>query len=551
MIEAKDEIRHDRNALEMLLRNAGIVIKGKSLRCPFHDDKHASAGIYEKEGIWRLSCHSKGCEFNGDFYDVKSKLENTPVADLLRGQSQPRQTKKAAREYRDVVALEAMAHGLFPTIEGVYQYADPATKKVQLVVMRCRDKDGDKHFLQCRPTAVGFELGAPAKPWPIYNRARVSKSDWCFVVEGEKCVHAMHDVGFVATTSPGGAANARNADWSPLAGKTCYLWPDNDQAGRDYMRDVGQILEKLQPAANLRIIDPEAFDLPAKGDVCDLIEIWGEGDIEESKRVIESVIASAKGGGASNEVGSLIDETISGRRQAIAWPHEILSDFTQSLLPGTVTMICGNPGGGKSLFLTEAMGFWHRAGIPVALYALEHDRAYHLIRFLAQRAGQSKLTNARWVKENADDAKKIFEAFRQDIDSFGKSVFTAPDEMVSLRSLGDWVCKMADSGVRVIGVDPVTAAETTNAPWQDDKRFLIEAKCAMRRNGSSLIVVTHPRANQKFTPGLSSLAGGAAFSRFSQTVLWLHKLEKRKNTRLRRLDGREHSAEIQRIVKIY
>jgi KaiC/GvpD/RAD55 family RecA-like ATPase len=552
MTETKDDIRGNLATLEMMLRTAGGVVKGKTVKCPFHEDRHPSGHLYEKDGVWRFKCNAASCNFCGDFFDVKARYEGRPVEDVLRESSERRQPeRKSAREYPDVAALEAMARGIFASHESTFQYVHPTTKKTQLVILRCRDADGAKHFLQCRPTAIGFELGAPEKPWPIYNRARVAQSDWCFVVEGEKCVHALHEVGFIATTSPGGAANAKSADWSPLAGKTCYLWPDNDESGKIYMREVAEILEKLQPAANLRWIDPEALDLPPKGDACDFIEIWGTGSDGESKAAIDSLIASARGGGASVEVQSLVEDTISGKRSAISWSHELLGRLTQALLPGTVTMICGNPEGGKSLLVIEEMANWHRSGIPVALYELEDDKAFHLLRFLAQRSLESKMTDAQWVKMNPDEARRIIDAYRSDMDSFGKCLFTAPDNIVSLRNLGEWVGKQADAGKRIIAIDPITAAETSNSPWQDDKRFLIEAKTAVRRNGASLILVTHPRTNQKFTPGLASMAGGAAYSRFSHTVLWLHKLEKKKPLKVVRPIGAIVVAEVTRVLKIF
>ncbi len=50
----------------------------------------------------------------------------------------------------------------------------------------------------------------------------------------------------------------------------------------------------------------------------------------------------------------------------------------------------------------------------------------------------------------------------------------------------------------------------------------MEVKPILRRFGASLILVTHPRKGTKGTTStLDDLGGGAAYSRFSQTVLWL------------------------------
>ena len=64
------------------------------------------------------------------------------------------------------------------------------------------------------------------------------ESESVAVAEGEKCVHLLHDVGIVATTSPCGSRKSQYADWTPLAGKAVYLWPDNDGNGKKHMEDV-------------------------------------------------------------------------------------------------------------------------------------------------------------------------------------------------------------------------------------------------------------------------------------------------------------------------
>ena len=123
-------------------------------------------------------------------------------------------------------------------VDTVYQYVHPDTSKVEMIVLRMVKPDGDKDFRQARPEGSGFVQQAPAKPWPLYNRARIRNADTIVVVEGEKCVHALHNCGIVAITSPAGAGKARHADWTPLAGKNCVLWPDKDESGRAHMKDA-------------------------------------------------------------------------------------------------------------------------------------------------------------------------------------------------------------------------------------------------------------------------------------------------------------------------
>src|SRR5262249_31983667 len=86
-----------------------------------------------------------------------------------------------------------------------------------------------------------------------------------------------------------------------------------------------------------------------------------------------------------------------------------------------------------------------------------------------------------------------------------------------------WVRQQAEAGCRIICVDPVTALEASEKPWIDDLKFVMEAKAIAARHGCSLVLVTHPRIRRsKGGSPLDDLAGGAAYVRFAQTVLWVN-----------------------------
>ena len=57
-------IKGSRVALVAALRDAGAQLAdgASSLRCPFHEDRNASAGIHEHDGVWSYTCHS--CDWN-------------------------------------------------------------------------------------------------------------------------------------------------------------------------------------------------------------------------------------------------------------------------------------------------------------------------------------------------------------------------------------------------------------------------------------------------------------------------------------------------------
>jgi len=82
------------------------------------------------------------------------------------------------------------------------------------------------------------------------------------VVEGESCVDALTKRGLPAATS-GGASSAAGADWRPLAGRRCLIWPDADEPGARYGEDVAGKLRSLDCQAE--VVDVAALNLPGKG----------------------------------------------------------------------------------------------------------------------------------------------------------------------------------------------------------------------------------------------------------------------------------------------
>ncbi len=81
---------------------------------------------------------------------------------------------------------------------------------------------------------------------PLYRLPQITKADTVVLVEGEKCADALAGVGIEATSAMQGSnAPIDKTDWSPLAGKTVIIWPDNDDPSRDYARNVSAHLVSL------------------------------------------------------------------------------------------------------------------------------------------------------------------------------------------------------------------------------------------------------------------------------------------------------------------
>jgi len=547
-----EELRQDRAALVHELEGAGARFKGNSGTCPFHNDNSPSLSLHQgPDQIWRCKCHATTCGFSGDIFDVRARLLGVPVGELIKQaddshfEAKPRnQNSKGKRVYKSVEEMEQNIRHRSET----FLYINPDIGHLEMVVFRIQNPDGSKTFLQARSVKGGFTFGAPEKPWPLYNRGEARKADVVLVVEGEKCVNTLRSIGVPAVTSPGGAGKASHANWSDLAGKRIYLWPDFDDPGQNHMHEVAAILEKL--GCELLWIDPAMIQppLPPKGDVCDYLAGM-DCFAEEKSNAVMALLETARPIGPSGELSEQIEDTIAGRRESIPFPWKQLSDGTRALQPGTVTLLCGDIGGTKSFAALQAAAFWHRQNIKTATYELEDDRAFHLNRVFAQLAGESNLTNDQWVRANPERVRELFNAHKGFLDSFGKTIYEAPNRVVPIADLASWARDRAAEGCRIIILDPITAAGVNDKRWNDDLAFMVEGKKAVAEYGASLLLVTHGKKGRNGQMDIDQLSGGASYGRFSQTVLWLERLKEAKTITVEGNCGLQ-PARINRVVHI-
>jgi hypothetical protein len=568
MSQIIEELRRDRLALISALREAGAeMIRGGAVRCPFHEDRNPSGSVYrDRRGNWQFRCHTSTCAFLGDVFDVRARHANRPVEEILRevnaasgaagmnggGGKRPRRVFKTVDEISRSVASLGY-------VEDVYEYANPDTGNPEVVQVRWRDEDGKKHFLTHRPVPGGFALGAPPQPWPLFNRAAVRDAETVVVVEGEKKVRMLAALGIVATCSLSGSENADKADWSPLAGKRVYVWPDKDEpdpkrpdrppAGLVYAAGAvsGCFADPEASPREMYVVNVEALDLPAGGGVDDFIEA----EPTTAEDVWTVINETAEPVGPGGELAERITGLINGTWKSIDWPGwPVLSRSAFALFPGTVTVVCGDPAASKSFWLLQACDEWHRSGTRVALCELEDDKAYHLWRLLAIRTGHWDVLDPRWCAANPKLLRELYETHRAEITSFAGSLHAAPTGSLTYPSLLEFIHQRCAAGTEIVVVDPITALYTGEARARDDLHFITNALAIVREFGSRLILVTHPRTAAGRTSTMDDMAGGRAFSRHVQTNLWLHRHDPAKTFTCHTADGATAEYACNRSLKI-
>ena len=158
------------------------------------------------------------------------------------------------------------------TLVNVYEFRN-ADGTLVFCNLRIMQSNGQKTFRMMAEIDGAVVLRRPEKPekgWPLYGLASLSTSRPTFLVEGERDVDSLHAIGLAALTS-GGTNTARNADWSPLAGRNVIIWPDNDTAGQKYADEGQTELEDI--GCNVERVNVEMLGLPEKGDCSDWLAL--------------------------------------------------------------------------------------------------------------------------------------------------------------------------------------------------------------------------------------------------------------------------------------
>jgi hypothetical protein len=250
-------------------RKAG---NGWSARCPAHDDRRASLSIAQgDDGRALVECHA-GCATSAIMAAVGLKLADLFPPKTGSASSRNGKHTTGGRSFaaaKDAVAELERRHG---RRSAMWTYHDARGKPVGVVVRW--DRPDGKDIRPAARHADGWRIGAMPDPRPVYELTDLASAQRIVVVEGEKAADATRSLGFVATTSAGGAQAAGKTDWRPLAGKEVWIMPDNDAPGRKYAETVAGILAKLTPAPTVRVV--ELPDLPDGGDIVDWIDAHGD-----------------------------------------------------------------------------------------------------------------------------------------------------------------------------------------------------------------------------------------------------------------------------------
>ncbi len=269
--------------------------KWRSARCPFHKDRDPSLRIHVPSG--GFNCHGCGAK-GGDVLDFHQRRHGLKFAEAAKdlgaweeplpvptvtpakassGQDRHETAKEAARR------LATMFLGKDFVPEALHEYRDERGAPLYWVI-RARNTNTGKKWIRPMLNVDGcFQLGKPEfenGTKPLYGLDLLARYPGKMVVvcEGEMCADVLRKRGLLAITS-GGATSAEGADWTPLAGRQVIFWPDHDDPGQQYAKDVAKRLNEI--GCRTEVIDAAQLGLDKGGDAVDWLKAHPEASKDE------------------------------------------------------------------------------------------------------------------------------------------------------------------------------------------------------------------------------------------------------------------------------
>jgi len=260
-----------------------------SVKDPVTGEKHESLVVWVNEGNFRnyatgasggdyigLYAYINGLE--GDVGEAARQLGDwcgITTEDTKESKQQPKgqRGRKTIHESPPPAVWIGKEHG-YQRPTQVWIYADEHNEEV-IRVYRLDLPDGKKQFRQLKKLKSGWKWGG-VEICPPYNlQAILNAPEHIRVVccEGEKASDAagyMFQTTHVATTTIQGAQSPKKTDYSKFKDKCVDLWPDNDDAGKQYVLTVARFMLKAG-AKEIRILKiPAKWE--AKWDAADIFQ---------------------------------------------------------------------------------------------------------------------------------------------------------------------------------------------------------------------------------------------------------------------------------------
>lgn len=596
--ESLQQLKEDYSALvaELEMAAGGPIPNPRSMHCPFHPDRNPSSGVYQDQDgrTWMFKC--QGCGVGGTIVDVRAWFaaitpeeaikqllgrnetpENGPHVDskqLYRPRPTHESPSRPAPREKRLQSLQSIkdffekgTRNIPPVGQITHEWPYVSEEgELEMIVWRLLPDDPacKKEFRQAHSCRDGWVIGAPHKPWPLYNRDRMVGCRKILFVEGEQCAEFPYtitpmfsDITGVATTAvpfgsskvtrkqvraPDGTiqeevtikSKSEHCDLSPLAGKEVYFFPDNDEAGIMHMKKTAELLSKMDPPPALMAwIEPSHHGLGEGEDIVDLMTDSHMQSLKPEEKVrcivdlIEHHSSLLMTGTAGGEVLEMVGKIKSDQWELMHFPEmDCLTQMTKALQPEALTILCGRRGTSKSLLTTSWIIDWHERGVSAEIFMGEKSRKFHMMRALAMRVGKVELMNPEWCKKNIKECEHLIHQNLEWLNSLGRRFKTQdPSNQksggVPLEMAQNWFIERAKAGVEILIFDPIMSLNRGEKKFVADDILIGTLQKILSEYGTRIILVTHPADSTAKGSKGQKMMGSAGYSNLADTELWL------------------------------
>jgi putative DNA primase/helicase len=263
---------------------------------------------------WRYGAKgSLAVEVDGDqagtFYDFENKVGGSMLELISREKGFSNGEAFAWLRSELGIGDDPHQRGAKYKVTGTWPYRDRDGTLLYRVVRRdCPGKEKRIHQERYDPTTGQFVGEKGCMKSVRYVPYRLP--DWLdgdgpiLIPEGERKVDALYGLKRRATCNAGGAGKFSRGFAPYFEGRDVVLLPDNDEVGRDHVRQIAEILKPV--AASIRIL--ALPNLPPKGDIIDWLAAGGTAEqlraLVDGAPAAEDVIATWGRPKKSEDTGS-------------------------------------------------------------------------------------------------------------------------------------------------------------------------------------------------------------------------------------------------------
>ena len=395
--------------------------------------------------------------------------------------------------------------GFTPAALHEYQHASGAPSHWRIRLNAPAASDQKKIILPMHFDGVNYVLKEPkfTEKKPLYRLpALVANAGPVMIVEGEKDADALAKIGVQSTTS-GGASSATAADWAPMAGRECWLFRDNDDAGLRYAQQVAATLMAL--GCLVRLVDIAALGLAGKGGAFDWLalhpdataaDVWALATIEPIAPTVEKQLERKP----THTIELMRGDNVAIEPVRWLWPGW--------LARGKLHVIAGAPGTGKTMLAIALASVVTRGGtFP--------DGSRCLPGSIAMWSGEDAVSDTlapRFMAAGANLSKVHFvgDAF----DDQGRRGF---DPAVDMELLLEKLGSIPD--LRMLVLDPIVSAIAGDSHKNAEVRRGLQPVVELAEKiGAVVFGVTHFTKGTGGREPLERVTGSLAFGAVARIV---------------------------------